>query len=112
VTITEVITAIDSDLESIPINDATGTLYGIAAQAGITEAAFDFPPWSDDWSVTNLRWEEAVINDPNINFWANITPEAVATPPGPAPLALAGLGAIAVLMWKQRQDALRHAQAN
>jgi len=55
VTITEVITAIDSDLESIPINDATGTLYGIAAQAGITEAAFDFPPWFDDGSVTNLQ---------------------------------------------------------
>jgi hypothetical protein len=112
-TITATIHAIDSDLGSALLNDANGADYGIATLGFTTVFANDAPPWTEGLTpMFTFVWDSLATSTPGYVFWANFNPAVVATPePATEPLTLAGLGVIAVLMWKRRQDALRQPQA-
>jgi hypothetical protein len=112
-----VIGAIDIALGSTNINDGEGQYYGIAAANGLTAYATSSTccaatPWTGDFVASTLTFTGAAANEPLIYFWANFTAVPAPVPePGTESLTLAGLGVIAVLMWKRRQHAHRHTQA-
>ena len=106
-------------------NTASGLLTGIEfggggllVPHGYTTGALG--PSSSTWTGTTLgalgltvgsytaSWGSGIHADTFVvNVGSNPVPESSS-----APLTLAGLGGIAVLMWKRRRDALRHLRAN
>lgn len=105
---------IDSDLGNATIHTVYGDIYGIDVSDGYTVVdALSESSWKTFLTVSDDFYDRDVHGSSVAEFyWANFTPAVVATPePGTAPLTLAGLGVIAVLMWKRRQDALRQPQA-
>jgi len=119
-TLLAIVTAIDTSLMRKSLNDPTGIAYGVATAGSRALVAVGGGegvgalPWvvSGITPIELFEWQGLVDATPQRDFWANFTPAVVATPePATGPLTLTGLGVIAVLMWKRRQDALRQPQA-
>jgi hypothetical protein len=106
--------AINTALGTDTINDPTAVIYCIAAASSqaVCESFAPGTGWDGDFFIASDAFAANLIaNDPGGYFWANFSPAVVSSPePDTAALALVGLGMIAGLTWKRRQDAPRRPQ--